>query len=86
MTKLFKSIGKTLLGGVGSAIGGALGISGKKKKGPVLLAPPTRDDALEQITAEDELRKRRGASADLISGTTGFGEALGGGKFNVTGN
>lgn len=83
---LIKNIGKALLGGVGSALGGALGIGGKSKKGPAVLAPPTRDDAIEVITAEDELRRRRGASADLISGTTGAGEALGVGKFNVTGN
>lgn len=64
---------------VSPVLGGLLGVGanallgGKKKKLPVQPASllTSRDEAIDQIEAEDELRRRRGAAADLISGTRG---------------
>ena len=81
MGKIVGGVFKTLLGPI---LGGVLGLGGKKRK--AALPPPTRDDALDAITREDEIRRRQGAAADMLTGTTGAGEALGVGKFNVTGN
>jgi hypothetical protein len=61
-----KKIGNFLLGGL---VGGLLGL---RHKGPKALpAPVTRDDAREQADANDELRRRRGAAADMVTGTQG---------------
>ncbi|WP_404480032.1 hypothetical protein [Novosphingobium sp. BL-52-GroH] len=78
MGKIFKGIGKFLVGGV---VGGLLGLGGKSKA-PSALGAPTRDDAMMQIENEDELRRRKGAAADIINGSTGAEAALGStGKF-----
>jgi hypothetical protein len=77
MGKIIKGIGKFLVGGV---VGGLLGLG--KSKVPKALPAPTRDDAMAQIQNEDELRRRRGAAADIISGSTGAEAAVGStGKF-----
>jgi hypothetical protein len=75
-------VGKFLTGGI---VGGLLGLT--KKKTQKALPAPTRDDAEQQAIADDELRRRRGASADMLTGTAGAEAALGAtGKFNPTGS
>lgn len=73
MRKIFK----TLVGGV---IGGGLLGLGKKKKAQVVAPVPTatRDDAMQ--TVDDELLRRRGGAADILTGATGAEAALSGGK------
>lgn len=71
---IIKSIGGMLLGGL---LGGIFG----HHKPPKALPIPSRDDARAQIDREDELRRRRGASADILTGNTGAEAALSGGKF-----
>ncbi|PNU05816.1 hypothetical protein [Novosphingobium guangzhouense] len=72
MGKIVKGIGKFLVGGV---VGGLLGLGGKAKT-PQAMATPTRDDALEQIQDEDELRRRKGAASDILNGSTGAQAAI----------
>lgn len=62
--------------------GGVLGLAGdllgkKKKPAPQPLSQVNRDDAAEEIDANDEIRRRKGAAADMITGTRGA-EAVGG--------
>lgn len=83
MTKLFKSIVKLPFGLLGAAVGSAIG---GKKKVAAPLPQATRDDAVEMARQDDELRRRKGAAADMITGSTGAGEALGVGKFNIPGS
>lgn len=68
-----------LLAGLGlfGLAGRALGGGGKKPKQP--LPQATRDDAAA-IATEDELRKRKGGAADILTGVTGAEAALSGGK------
>lgn len=61
-----KKIGNFLLGGL---VGGLLGL--KSKKPAALPAPVTRDDARAAADQDAELRRRRGAAADMITGTQG---------------
>lgn len=58
-------LGGGLLGGIGSLLG--IG----KKKPPMQTRPVTRDAATEQAEASDALQRRRGAAADMITGTRG---------------
>ena len=87
-----KSLGfGSILGGpIGAIAGGilglgtkALGVGGKKKKkAPVPVQPlpqVSRDDAAARM-ADDELLRRRGGAADMITGMTGAEAALSGGK------
>jgi hypothetical protein len=83
-----KMIGKgSFLGGpLGALAGGVLGLGmkafgvGKKKKAPIQPLPQvSRDDAAARM-ADDELLRRRGGAADMITGTTGAEAALSGGK------
>lgn len=79
---ILKSIGKFLVGGV---VGGLLGM--KKGSGPKALPLATRDDAQAVAIADNELRRRRGAAADILTGSGGAEAALGAtGKFNPTGS
>lgn len=55
----------------------ALGIIKSPGKAPAPLRPVTRDDARDRASLEDELRRRRGGAADILSGTGGA-EAAGG--------
>lgn len=65
-----KSVGKAVLGGLLGQ--GILGLFGSKKKDQPRLPPPAgRDDAAAQVQREEELARRRGASADRISGASG---------------
>lgn len=57
---------------VGKALG-ALGLIKKPKKtaAPVPLPAVTRDDARAEADRRDELRRRRGGAADLVTGAGG---------------
>jgi hypothetical protein len=60
-----------LLGGLIGAAGAAAGLGKKKKKPVVLPGPVRRDDQREALESGDALRRRKGAAADLITGTRG---------------
>lgn len=51
-----------------------------KPKGqtPMATKPVTRDDAREAAEREDELRKRRGGAADILTGAGGAEAGAGG--------
>jgi hypothetical protein len=59
-------VGNFMFGGL---VGGLLGL--KKKKPQLLPRPVTRDDARDQVAVDDELLRRRGGAADMITGTQG---------------
>ena len=46
-------------------------LMGGKMKEPKPSATVTRDDARERAGIEDELRKRRGGAADILTGASG---------------
>ena len=54
-----------------SPVGAALGLFGGKSKPALLPGPVTRDEAREEADRERELRMRRGAAADMLTGTRG---------------
>lgn len=59
---------------VGSVIGAplkAIGLIPKMPKVPAPQKPLTRDDLKIQSDAEDELRRRKGESSNIITGTAG---------------
>lgn len=85
MAKLFKSIAKLPFGLIGAAVKPLAG-GGKKKPAAVPLPQANRDEAVEMARREDELRRRQGAASDMLTGSTGAGEALGVGKFNIMGS
>ncbi len=65
-----KSVGNLLFGGLG-AILKPFG-SGSKKARPVLQPREARrDEDVAGVAAADELARRRGAAADMITGTRG---------------
>lgn len=71
-----------------SPLGGLLGIGKKKAPAPAQVATPlqaTRDDARAEIAAADALRRRKGAAADMLTGTRGAEAAGSTGKL-VLGN
>jgi hypothetical protein len=65
------------LGPILPALGGLLGISAAKsllggaKKLPQQMVTATRDDAEAQLQRDDELRRRKGAAADILTGLSG---------------
>lgn len=61
----------------------ALGIVSTPGKAPTPLRSVTRDDAAATIAADDEIRRRQGAAADIITGTRGAEAALTGGKLTL---
>ena len=73
-----------LIGAIGALGGGAAALLNKPGKMPGLAPPPTRDDAAALALRNDELARRRGAAADIITGTSGA-EARSGTRF-VLGN
>lgn len=79
-----KTIGKvfgTLAGGLlGGPLIKAIAGGGKKKKPIQPLPQATRDDAAALADQEDELRRRKGGAADILTGVTGAEAALSGGK------
>ena len=58
------------IGLIGKAVGGIIK-KPKKSAMPSALPTPTRDDARERVDIEDELRRRRGGAADLLTGSRG---------------
>jgi len=76
------------------AIGGLLGLGvkaifgGGKPAAPIQPLPTvTRDDAASAQSAQDALLRRRGAAADMLTGTRGAEAAAGStGKLMITGN
>lgn len=58
----------------------AVGLLKTPGKPPAPLAAVTRDDARDQATQADELRRRRGGAADLLTGAGGAELAGGTGK------
>lgn len=59
---------------VGSVIGAplkAIGLIPKMPKPPEAQKPITRDDVQALADREDELRKRLGGRADIVTGTSG---------------
>lgn len=59
----------------------ALGIVSTPGKAPAALPSPTaRDTVAASISADDELRKRRGGAADILTGAAGAEAPLTGGK------
>lgn len=73
---IFGAIAGSFLGPVGSLIGAAAGNAGEsllrgKPKGPLIAPQPTRDDARKQMQDQDALLRRRGAAADILTGTSG---------------
>jgi len=62
------------------ALGGLIGLTGlatKTPKAPTPLPVATRDDAAAAIKNEDAIRRRQGAAADIVTGTTGAEAARG---------
>jgi hypothetical protein len=59
------------VGGIIRAPLKALGIIPKMPNAPAPQKPVTRDDARDAAAREDELRKRRGGQADVVTGTRG---------------
>lgn len=53
-----------------SPLGAAVGLF-KKPKLPAPAPAPTRDDAARAAMKEDNLRKRRGGAADILTGAGG---------------
>lgn len=49
-----------------------------KGKTPMATRPVTRDDARETADLDDELRKRRGGAADILTGAGGAEAGTGG--------
>ncbi len=76
---------KALKLALGPIAGTLLGLGGKKKKLPAPLPQATRDDAAAMVAQEDELRRRQGAAADMLTGSTGAEAAIGAGRF-IPGN
>lgn len=71
--------GGGLLGGglLGVGARAILGGGGSKKPQVLGQRPATRDDAMLAIERNDALRRRKGAAADLITGTRGAEAAAG---------
>ena len=76
----------TLLKPVGKVIGSvlkAVGVVSTPGKPPTPLRSVTRDDAAATIAADDEIRRRQGAAADIITGSGGAEATLSGGKLTL---
>ncbi|KQM60073.1 MULTISPECIES: hypothetical protein [unclassified Sphingomonas] len=61
----------------------ALGIVSTPGKAPTPLRSVTRDDAAAQVATDDEIRRRQGAAADIITGARGAEATLTGGKLTL---
>jgi hypothetical protein len=49
----------------------------KAPRVPQAAPPPTRDDAADLAARQDELRRRRGSAADIVTGPAGAEAAKG---------
>lgn len=72
-----------IVGKIVSAPLKALGLVSTAKAPSTPLPAATADDAAQQQAADDELRKRRGGAADIITGASGAGTPLTGGKLTL---
>lgn len=72
-----------VIGKVLSAPLKALGLVSTPGKLPNALPAPSTDDAAQQQQADDDIRKRRGGAADIITGASGAGTPLTGGKLTL---
>lgn len=75
-----------LLKPLGKLFGGALkalGIISTPGKPPSPLPTVTRDDAAAKIASDDELRRRKGMAADILTGARGSEAVLTGGKLTL---
>lgn len=79
------SIVKSILPVLGGLFGIGAKLFQKQPKAPVIQQPATRDDAEEIARREDELRRRKGGAADIVTGTGGAEPTVSPGKF-VPGN
>lgn len=61
----------------------ALGLVSTPGKPPAPLPTVTRDDAIVAAQSADELRRRKGAAADIVTGTGGAEAAPTGGKLTL---
>ncbi|ARS27622.1 hypothetical protein [Sphingomonas sp. KC8] len=75
MSSAVSFIGRSLLGPIGKMIVGK-----PKAAQPISQRPVTRDDAAAQMQADDDLRRRRGAGANLLTGPSGAEARTAGGK------
>ena len=76
-----KAIGKSFGFLAGGLLGSAVkAIAGGKKKKPVQPLPQVSRDDAAAIARDDELMRRRGSAADMITGSTGAEAALSGGR------
>jgi hypothetical protein len=66
--QVIKSVAGGLFGGI---LGLGATLFAKKSKPKMLPKPATRDDAAAAIEQEDELRRRRGSAADILTGPRG---------------
>lgn len=61
----------------------ALGIISTPGPAPSPLPTVTRDDAASQVSANDELQRRKGGAADILNGSGGAQAPLTGGKLTL---
>lgn len=86
MKTVFKGLGLLAGGLIGGPLIKAISGGGKKKTPIQPLPSATRDDATELARQQaEELRRRKGSAADMLTGATGAEAALSGGKL-VLGN
>lgn len=76
-----KTIGKVLISPVAALAGGLFGKKkSKKDTQPRALPPVTRDSVREEADRRDELKRRRGGAADIVTGAYGAEPAAPTGK------
>lgn len=61
----------SLLGAIFSPVTSLLGALFKAPKPPAPIPQATRDAAEQMVRDEDAIRRRQGAAADILTGTTG---------------
>lgn len=71
MVGFIKKAGKFLLSPAVALLGGS-----KNKRTAMPLPQPNRDDAAAALERDDELRRRKGAAADMLTGRGGAEAAL----------
>lgn len=73
----------SIVGKILSPVLKAVGLVSSPGKPPAPTPQVTRDDAAAQVAASDELRRRKGAAADILNGSGGAEAALTGGKLTL---
>ena len=72
-----------ILGKILSAPLKALGLISTPGKAPSPMGSVTRDDAAAQVASDDEIRRRKGGAADILTGSAGAEPVLTGGKLTL---